>query len=52
MRSQTSQTSQTSPGLQSHQFATAQAGDQGAVDTEDGRHPVPQEHRGVNAEEA
>jgi hypothetical protein len=40
------------PGLQSHQFATAQAGDQGAVDTAHGRHPVSQEPRGVHAEEA
>ena len=28
------------PGLQSHQFATAPAGDQVSVDTADGRHPV------------
>jgi hypothetical protein len=40
------------PGLQSLQFATAQAGDQGAVDTVHGRHPVSQEPRGVHAEEA
>ena len=30
----------TAPGLQSHQFATAPAGDQVSVDTADGRHPV------------
>ena len=40
------------PGLQSHQFATAPAGDQGAVDTEDGQHPVCEEPHGVYAEEA
>jgi hypothetical protein len=40
------------PGLQSHQFATAPAGDQVSVDTADGRHPESQEPRGVHAEEA
>ena len=40
------------PGLQSHQFATAPAGDQVSVDTADGRHPVSQEPRRVHAEEA
>ncbi len=40
------------PGLQSHQFATAPAGDQVSVDTADGRHPVCQEPCGVHAEEA
>jgi hypothetical protein len=42
----------TAPGLQSHQFATAPAGDQVSLDTADGRHPVSQEPLGVHAEKA